>query len=349
MADPVVYPITLPGPEQAPVVPNDRAIRYGSDPRESASFQRDFAGTQDLRFRFTADQAAVFQAWWQTTLIYGGLFFAADWPLPAGVMTAVRRFLSPPSWQHVANGTWDVSAKVEIRGAGVLPNYYPLVPPATCDCSHTAWQANFESGSIGASLPLLIGGNTIDSGADQLTLGSSSALYGSKDLRLAFEENAQVSFSSPAVTVDGSWSLCFSFKILGPTSLDDGSYARFRLYNASSSEVMRLTMESDFSGGFHFSYFHPPSFNSGTYSGFLYDTLYDCELNSGEGRYRFYANGTQVFSNGFGGTSGLGSLSLEGGGPGGNPTLSFQFDEIRVTNVVEHTEDYTPALPFCTC
>lgn len=127
MATPVAYPAKLPCPTAAPVAPTER--RLVSDipgDKQYRGLQRDFHGTQELTWIFTSAEAKVFGDWWKLKLRQGGFWFAADWPLPSGKIDNVYRFMAPPSWSFQPGGNdkqgiFTVTAKLEIRGRGMLP------------------------------------------------------------------------------------------------------------------------------------------------------------------------------------------------------------------------------------
>lgn len=68
-----------------------------------------------------AEQSAAILAWWRDDLIFGGAWFAADWPIPQGLVTAVRKIREQPRWEYVPGGYWALSAMCEVRGVGEEP------------------------------------------------------------------------------------------------------------------------------------------------------------------------------------------------------------------------------------
>lgn len=124
----VTYPSTLPGPSLSAVTPADRALRSDvtGGPLQLRGIQRDYLGTQRAEWELTAADAAVFDAWWATTLRQGGAWFAATWPGPQGWVQLVRRFTGVPQWSHQAGGFWRVSAQLQVRGRGMPPDADPL-------------------------------------------------------------------------------------------------------------------------------------------------------------------------------------------------------------------------------
>lgn len=124
----IVYPSSLPVPSAAPVQSVDRRVLGGDQgPFEARTVQRDRLAVQSVTFPpFTRDQAEVFDAWWRDTLVRGGAWFAASWPLPQGSEPVARRFIGPPTWR-LDSGYWRVSATMEVRGRGLDP----ALPPPT--------------------------------------------------------------------------------------------------------------------------------------------------------------------------------------------------------------------------
>lgn len=119
----IVYPTSLPGPSVAPIQSAERRNVSPLDgPRATAVGQRDRLATQQVAFVFTFAEAAVFRAWWKDTLVYGGAWFAATWPLPQGLIVGVRKFLGTPKWsEYLPNVGWRVMAVCEVRARGELP------------------------------------------------------------------------------------------------------------------------------------------------------------------------------------------------------------------------------------
>jgi hypothetical protein len=120
----IAYPSGLPGPRAAPITSVERRLLSADAraPRQSRTGQRDRLAVQDLAWpAMTADEAATFYTWWRDDLIRGGAWFAASWPRPQGPGVGVRRFIGTPQWKSAGGGLWLVSAKVEVRGAGELP------------------------------------------------------------------------------------------------------------------------------------------------------------------------------------------------------------------------------------
>lgn len=128
----VEYPQSLPCPVSAPLTPAQRILVSDlPGPTKTRSLQRDFLATQQLEWVLDADQSQLFEIWWGETLKRGGLWFAADWPLPSGHTGNVYRFLGTPAWTLIprpaaAGSSWRVRAIVEVRGRGMPPRDYDV-------------------------------------------------------------------------------------------------------------------------------------------------------------------------------------------------------------------------------
>lgn len=111
------YPAGLPGPTKVGHAPKPR--NFVSDLEGPVSYsnrERDFVGTAEIEFFFTAEQSAVFYSWWRDDLLYGGRWFNCEWPsLRSGAMVA--QFLTEPSFEHIYQGAHRISVSVDIRGA----------------------------------------------------------------------------------------------------------------------------------------------------------------------------------------------------------------------------------------
>jgi hypothetical protein len=122
----LVYPLTLPGPTSL-VILNDerRLIHSDAGVRQTSVQQRDRLAVQRLTFIFTFAECAVFRAWWQTDLMYGGAWFSATWPLPQGLLAGIRKFLHTPKWEYLPLVGWQVSVECEMRGYGAVLTSIP--------------------------------------------------------------------------------------------------------------------------------------------------------------------------------------------------------------------------------
>ena len=123
----IEYPAKLPAPLSGRISPTER--RFISEVPGRPNYrtrQRDYHGTKDIDFIFTPDEAETFRYWWAKWLARGAVWFVADWPLLPQRMRNVYRFTKPPTWALEGGaingqGYWRVSATVEIRGRGMLP------------------------------------------------------------------------------------------------------------------------------------------------------------------------------------------------------------------------------------
>ena len=123
----IEYPAKLPAPLSGRISPTER--RFISEVPGRPNYrtrQRDYHGTKDIDFIFTPDEAETFRYWWAKWLARGAGWFVADWPLLPQRLRNVYRFTKPPQWALEGGGIkgkgyWRVSATVEIRGRGMLP------------------------------------------------------------------------------------------------------------------------------------------------------------------------------------------------------------------------------------
>jgi hypothetical protein len=111
------YPSTLPNPEVSLHTPRNRVCGTDLPGFDVYALQEyDYQGAIDVEFFFTAEQSAIFWAFWKTSLMYGGRWFNCSWPaLRAGGM--VVQFVTQPKLVHVYNGAFRFSASVQVRGA----------------------------------------------------------------------------------------------------------------------------------------------------------------------------------------------------------------------------------------
>lgn len=123
----VEYPESLPAPMGGKITPAERRLISSVAGRPNyRSAQRDYLGTREVSFIYTPAQAAIFREWWAKWLSRGAGWFVADWPLLPQRIGNVFRFTKPPTWALEGGtingqGYWRVSATVEIRGRGMLP------------------------------------------------------------------------------------------------------------------------------------------------------------------------------------------------------------------------------------
>ncbi len=106
------YPESLPGPSRLGHKPKPRNFMTDLEgPAAYLNRERDLSGKAEVEFFFTAEQAAVFYAWWRDELLYGGMSFNCSWPaIRSGPMvvqflaTQIFAFPNPSvnTWSHVA-------------------------------------------------------------------------------------------------------------------------------------------------------------------------------------------------------------------------------------------------------
>lgn len=124
MADSLFYPSGLPCPRMSEVQSKERRLLSPeggtAGPLKTRVLQRDLLQREQVAFLFTFAQAEVFRAWWRDTLVFGGCWFGAHWPLPQGVPEGgyrFRRFVGAPTWSEFLPGVgWSVTAVLEVRG-----------------------------------------------------------------------------------------------------------------------------------------------------------------------------------------------------------------------------------------
>lgn len=150
----VVYPVDLPAPQVAPIQSSERRLLSADGGLYQArNVQRDRHAIQQITFPpFSPVQAAAFRTWWEDTLVFGGSWFAATWPLPQGWIEGVRRWIAPPTWAFVSSadgGRWRVSAPCEVRGVGLAPQTpEPPPPPSPLVRWLQRGSVNFSDASI---------------------------------------------------------------------------------------------------------------------------------------------------------------------------------------------------------
>lgn len=145
----VTYPAGLPCPQTSTVTPAERRALSSADrPREARNIQRDRLDYERITWPpMTIAESDTLLTWWRTTLIYGGAWFVATWPLPRGLVAAVRKLREQPKWQFVPGGFWRLSALCEVRGRGM--------EPATTQMCEGGYLENFDEGLA----PYSIGGD----------------------------------------------------------------------------------------------------------------------------------------------------------------------------------------------
>lgn len=158
----LLYPASLPCPKSSTVTPAERrALSNASRPRDARALARDRLEVEKLEFPpMVPAEFATFRAWWESDLILGGAWFAADWPLPRGMITAVRKFIGAPVWSYTPGGFWRITAVCQVRGRGELPQEYvpppPPPPPQVWDLGNfgTMVEGHAATPYIGASMYL---------------------------------------------------------------------------------------------------------------------------------------------------------------------------------------------------
>lgn len=148
------YPTTLPCPQTSTVAPSEkRQLSDEARPRDARALQRDRLELERITWPpLTAAQAEEIRSWWRNDLVYGGAWFVANWPVPRGMVSCVRRFLEQPSWSFVPGGFWALSALCEIRGVGLDP----VRSPETISLLHLDGDLADEVGGSYANVPLAI-------------------------------------------------------------------------------------------------------------------------------------------------------------------------------------------------
>jgi len=117
----IEFPSTLPVPDPGAVKPTERRLVSALPGLQQVRrIQADYLATQEVSWLLTPAEAEIMYEWW-VSILAGGLWFAADWPLPKGWAVAVRRFIGELTWEHVPGGNWRVKGITEIRGEGELP------------------------------------------------------------------------------------------------------------------------------------------------------------------------------------------------------------------------------------
>lgn len=119
----VIYPTALPNPGGSSETSAERR-RISDLPggrKQFAGLQTDYLATQTLTWFLSDAESFIFHDWWKVTLIYGGAWFSATWPSPTGWVDVVRRFMKDPTWTNQGNGYWSVTAEMQVRGRGLVP------------------------------------------------------------------------------------------------------------------------------------------------------------------------------------------------------------------------------------
>lgn len=354
----IEYPPTLPEPSVADIQSAERRqLSTGIGPQDARAMQRDRQAFQNVTWTFSPQQAEAFQAWYDDVLLEGGAWFGAKWPLPQGWVMAMRKFIGAPAWSHIPVDFWRVTAKCELRGTGALPIAAP--PVVECDCSHVAWLTGFEPPVPSGELFRMEAGglNSAQWGSGQ-SGPTGIPIYGTRGMQFGLYTDDFILLDDPAQPVQEAFTLNFS--IYAP----DGSIAHldqrdiFIVKDSSGSNVLRIWLEDRDEGGFSLYAFYYPNFSGPNNLGpFSYDIKHDFEvalgLVEGSNRLQIWEAGVRIYADGAGSLPSQPITQLQilvstGSGSAGNST-AFIFDEIRFSNIVEHTEDYVVSLPFCVC
>jgi hypothetical protein len=117
----ITYPAALPPPAGFPFMRREsRALPQGASDEQPRARSRDtIVDAAPVRWRYNAAQMAVWLDWFETTLLDGQLWFAATLPGRGGWITRAARYAGDVSKTHLGAGLWEVSARLELRGAGV--------------------------------------------------------------------------------------------------------------------------------------------------------------------------------------------------------------------------------------
>jgi hypothetical protein len=120
----VWYPSSLPAPQTSTLQPAERrVIETLNGPFETRPFSLDRLAAQPVTFvLLNGDQVNNWLTFGRTTLHDWAGWFAARWPQPFGG-AGVRRFVGVPSYPEYLPGVgWRVSAQVQLRGRGTIPD-----------------------------------------------------------------------------------------------------------------------------------------------------------------------------------------------------------------------------------
>lgn len=255
----VAYPVSLPGPSQASVVPAERRLLsdVSGGPQQARGVQRDYLATQRVEWFFSASDAAVFADWWKVILVSGGAWFAATWPAPQGWVSLVRRFVGAPQWTHLPGGFWRVNAQILIRGRGVFPRYMgsftvPGYLPTTDDpyWAVTRFLApyNVSMGITSAAAfgDLKNGSVCTYTGTPANTTaafpvvgaGASSCYFGGSPARITYPASANFDFTGSSLTIEG-W-VRFDSVANFPCWWEIGSSSTSRMGVSLASDVLQF-------------------------------------------------------------------------------------------------------------
>lgn len=197
----LIYPESLPCPASLGYAPLER--RQLSDPqrpRDARALQRDRGATEQATWPpLTTAQFETLMDWWRGNLQFGGAWFVATWPTPQGAVPIVRKFTQQPRRTFIAGGYWRVTATLEVRGVGELPELFgPLVLMRFNDDDHST--VFRDEGSAGAVW--VTDGTAAYVSTDQHVDGLSSLYLGSDSARIATPYNAGVALTNGDFTIE---------------------------------------------------------------------------------------------------------------------------------------------------
>lgn len=117
----IVYPTTLPGPEQWGIKPAERramsALRQPGGSYRTRS--RDKSDTVSASWMYTAGDMAVWLPWFTDTLVSGQKWFAAYVPGVGATARIVKYLPGSIKKNHLGNGVFVITAQLELRGRSV--------------------------------------------------------------------------------------------------------------------------------------------------------------------------------------------------------------------------------------
>ena len=112
------------------ILPKPQGTNYGGNPEQSFIRTEMESGTQRQRQRFTAAphmltmiwvftaaQMATFKSFFDTDIHRGTDWFTMDADVGAGIANYNVRFTAPYEYSRLPGAYWQVTAKVEVRGA----------------------------------------------------------------------------------------------------------------------------------------------------------------------------------------------------------------------------------------
>jgi hypothetical protein len=234
----------------------------------------------------------------------------------------------------------------------------PPVPPPPPPSSPTiAFLTGFE-GSSGSSdwpynfqFPMKLGEGFVTWGGEEP--GPFGApIYGERGLQFGSDANDFAEFYEPAHPVVDAFTLQFS--ILIPDGALPTTRDLARLFNFAGSPMFRVWVTNNEDGTFRLDAFYYPNFSGAVNLGpFAFDVKHDfClsvgpEEDEGPRRLKVFEAGVRLFDDGAGGSSG-GCNYMQLLNPEEVPSVGamMTFDEIKLSNIVEHQTDYVVDLPF---